>query len=775
MRYLASLALVLGLLTGSASAVDYYFSDCGVGYVSGPPGEGYIDINCHGAPRSCSWLAACDHGTSFNPACITPGMRGSQGNPYCLDPGNDGIFNSFEQMMDGGTGTLTTELAAGDTVYLCAGACDAQSVARWPLDGHTCYNAAANCSSVTTCVFDTEAAGTITIRPYCSGNNCERVILSGDSNGDNAYTSGEPAHFMTNNDCDAGVNHGNNSYTILGNPNGDGVSDLVIEKFQNHAFYLARGASGWTIDGVEIRYFGNPTYVCTGEDCDNIVNDGIGLAGLNCKAWNDTGGATELIALDRETGTVNLLGLKSHHACGFVQRLNNNCQTAGGIGTQQDGCTDGPVAINVEDNISWNTGAFANYHQAKNVNFRRNYIYDSEYGIQSEEQTSDILVEDNTVACLGLYNSSSKGSDTSCKNGIAFTNGDRPPEFGGKDGCGPDCGYFCRSNGIANNGTSQPCCTGPRTGPSCTPSDIEGRCFGESQSWTPCFSHDNIIRRNTVYGTGKSSNEPGYMMAGIFFEGFDSTGGGATVIENNMIYRIQKSNSCNLGAEDNRSETALSVRSNSPVIVRNNTILDTNCPVLLANASHVFTNNIVMRARLEKQSWDQHELYIFNSAAGSTVTNNLFSPVDGDGSIAPICVMSPGLLAETFSSVCSGGITKACAAPIVYQTGNVCGTSKTFSSCAWPQVCWTTPPSPPATAASWDLHLSPGDRYAQNAGDDTAGRCAADDIDLDLRGIDVCDIGADEAYIHTLGPNGPEPPPAYVAPPPYNPATGVLD
>src|SRR6185503_604562 len=48
------------------------------------------------------------------------GGAGTQANPYCLDPTGSGNKTSFRYLMDG----ASPDVAPGDTIYLCAGACD---------------------------------------------------------------------------------------------------------------------------------------------------------------------------------------------------------------------------------------------------------------------------------------------------------------------------------------------------------------------------------------------------------------------------------------------------------------------------------------------------------------------------------------------------------------------------------------------------------------------------------------------------------------------------
>lgn len=585
---------------------------------------------------------------------------------------------------------------AGDIIHLCAGACDGVGTAVYPLEGSDCFDGG-QCSTTHICVMHAEVEGPITIEPYCENSTCETVILTGDSNFNNQYDAGEPEKFLDATDCDGGNVDENSNYFINGDPDGDGIPNLIIEKFRNHAFYLSNNANGWNISGVEIRYLYDQTYRCTGANCDNVPNDGVGTSALGCVPADTAGTA---FTVNRQRGTLTMDRNHLHHICSFGYRLNNNCVDAGGNPTQSAGCTTGPVAINIDDNQAWNIYGFANYHQAKNVNFRRNELHDINFGIQSEEQTKNILVEDNIVGCDGAYNVNDKSSQVRCSTGIAFVNGDNSPEFGGNDGCADTCAD----------------CPG-------------GTCSGACVA--PCFSTGNIVRRNVVYGNGMNGSG-GSLSSGIFYENYNSGGADTTVIENNTVSRVQRSNSCNLSNVSNRQETAMAIRSKDAILVQNNTIVDSGCPVSLDKAPHTFINNIIARAYNGFNSSDQRELYIFPDASGGLIDFNYISPVDG--SVAPICVGAT----ETYSGSCSGGSSIACANPLVYGAGNVCTTTgNVLQSCQWSPFCATIG----GTAEFWDLHAA-ADSIVIDIG--TTG--ATDDMDKQSRPFGAAfDIGADEA------------------------------
>ena len=61
-------------------------------------------------------------------SCATGGA-GTQSNPYCLDPTGSGNKTSFRYLMDGSA----PDVVAGDTIYLCAGACDGTGSATYNL------------------------------------------------------------------------------------------------------------------------------------------------------------------------------------------------------------------------------------------------------------------------------------------------------------------------------------------------------------------------------------------------------------------------------------------------------------------------------------------------------------------------------------------------------------------------------------------------------------------------------------------------------------------
>ena len=596
----ATLLLALCCLPTTALAADYYFSDCDAGYISGGPGEG-----C-GLSLANSTGSACDHDLGHVGQCGCAksnwdvpdnlGQPGTWPNPWCLAPEPSGLRDSFEEMMDGGTGTaLTTDLVAGDRILLCAGFCDGTSTAVFHLQSHDAYQNSESCGSPTArSVFDYQANGPIAIEPYCIGSSCETVVLDGDADADNTYDSGEATHLVNTGSCVAGVFSGKGDYIWDGDPPNTGTAHIIVQKAVTALVYDQGLPSGKTnlYKGLELRYQGDTLFPCTGDDCDNVANDGVGVTpgagSVGCVQF-DSGA----FVVTRELGTVTMTKGRYHHLCFAALRSNNNCN-----GTQASGCTDGVTALNFTDNEIWNAGAVTNSHQARNALFARNYAHDTQWGIGFEEQYVDSRIEDNRVACLGEYDVNSTGGEVGkCTVGIEVTDGDNPPS----DGCA-DVG--------GNEGV-------------CTTTNV-------------------IVQRNKVYQAGN-----GKFTTGIKFVAHNSSGTlGTSAVVNNMVWNVQKSSSCTSGD----AETSLAVLSVDPVLVESNTVYGSKCPVTLGGAAHTFIDNLVT-------SGVNSEFLVTASAASSDITYNVL--YDTSGTIATVngaaysCATVPTIQNNNRCSACA--------------------------------------------------------------------------------------------------------------------------
>jgi hypothetical protein len=583
---LVGLLLALGLGLSStvttASATDYYFSDCGCTAADPCPGS------------------LCDL-KPLTAGCSTSPARGTRGNPWCLDPGGDGNKESFDYLMDG----VAPELAAGDTVRLCAGECDGTGSATWWLQSHLGYPSSTNsCTGTYRVVFDMEVDGTatqpITITPYCVGNSCETVTLSGDSNNNNIWDPGIDAdRFVSNIDCDNGQYlGGHNYYHWLGDPDGDHKPNLIMEKTDFYMFGLQQDAKGWVIDGVEIRYLGGRFFGGA-----NPGADGAGQLGCT----NSEGERGTAFNVSRNTGDVTMTNNVIHHGCFTALRPVNNCNG------QNQSCTVGQNSMVFSNNTIYNMGAIINGHQGRNWTVRGNTAWDTFDGIDVEEQVVNAVIEDNDLSCKGEYMVNLVGSSWKCRAAIVVSDGDNPPS----DGCADVGG----AEGI-------------------------------------CIAHDIKVRRNKIHGvtySGETGAGRGYLLGGIAWIAHNTNGDlGSSVIENNMIWHVQQADDCTTGnftagAPNDAREAGLAVYSSDPLLVQNNTLYDTACwGMMIGGASHVVRNNLVVQSIRRANNTDLPELMLMTSATGSTIQNNNLNPGSGTGPVIQVCDAT-GLCTTTYS------------------------------------------------------------------------------------------------------------------------------
>ena len=698
-RFLIILTLLgISALADRVGAVPstYFFSDCG----------------CTAA-AACR-LADCDINPG-NPGCGSPPARGTIGNPWCLNPeASGGDKSSFDAMMDGGTGTtLKTELAAGDTVYLCAGPCDYQGTATWYLQAHDSPKADGSDCTGRRAVFDYEVDGPIIITPLGG----ENVVLSGDANGNNVYDVGEATHFVSTADCDGVTNptfSSHSGYSWIGG------HALTIEKFGTFAFYNVNTTGDNLYEGMEIRYGNSGTgaqefWQCTGNDCDNLgTDDGLGSPSIACTT-NDSG-AFGVHGLSG--GTITIRDNVVHHICFAAFRTNGNCNTTliGGA-TQTTGCTSGITALNIIDNRGWNVGAIYNSHQVRNVTIRGNYFTDVNSGIGLEEQNTNIVVDGNTIGTLGLYDITA-GSGTFFGKGtyaIGVNDGDGPPS----DGC-----YDQVCSGSSNNGAL---CT---TVANCIDDGVDpaSRCGGQEGV---CTTHNIQITRNKIFGySNHDSNyalRQSYIMGGIYWkahntdvslegtthDGFDDLGDSR--IENNMIWYTQDSD-----GNFNVEEASLAVSAPDSVVVRNNTVYNGN-KTYLDGASHTFDGNLIVKSN-QVFAGNLPELVVTASAIGSSVHGNNLNDAGDGGTVASI--NGSNLTCAQVNSTPGLGLASG--------STNICAAS-TFVNIA-------------GAKSTWDLHLLAADSANVNV----AQSGPTDDIDGESRpspltGIALpFDRGADE-------------------------------
>jgi len=324
----AGVVSLLALSGGPALATDYYFSTCGhVGRTTG-----------------------CAGGASLA-SCNSPGL--SAGNPWCPDPGGDGTSEIFGYLMDG-TGP---EARAGDTIYLCAGACDGtgSGTALQEVD------------------IVTQVPGPITV----TGFPGEDVTIDG---GEGAGPGQGIALHVNNNDG----THAN--YTF---------SNYKVAHFRVYFFYLHYAADGWTISDMEMSYLGE---LQTDIGIGDTANCGP-AAGINSFAvyMQDNG---------HNVRTFTFRDNKVHHICVFALRCNNH-PTA--------------TSIVYDNNEFYNMASVNNDFDCVNMRISNNTIWDVSDAISVENRSHHVVVEDNLIECRGVYNVHGNGGQGNCRAAITVS------------------------------------------------------------------------------------------------------------------------------------------------------------------------------------------------------------------------------------------------------------------------------------------------------------------------------------------------------------------
>ena len=600
--------------------------------------------------------------------CATGGT-GTLVSPYCLDPGNDGVRESFEFLVDG----AGAEVAAGDTIYLCADACDGAGSATYYLDGHS----SSGSSDSRPKVIDADASGTssawITVQAYPG----EAVVMSGDSNANNAWDTGEPGTFFLN----------QQSNSPFGGQSWWRFKDFTIEKFSGRTIEIRNLDMGERIefDNMTVRYVGAHAQLGispldTEAYYAPLTGDG-GAVAMNC-SMDQLSGAVGLDTATAFTYGYNresILHVKNsriHQSCATMLRINNNCFDAGGSADYENCANPGGVLF--EDNSIYSTGPVVNGHQGGNWTFRRNTIYDNDSGISAEEHVRNVTIEDNDISCRGTFQTHSNGY---CDGLVSIVDGDGPGD--------------------------------------CSATDLSDPCQGTQCG---CAAHTIAIRRNKIWSAAVSPARGRSLITLHAHNVTQNAGGGVNaVIENNMLWGQMSSNSCfpdSSGSTDfyRAAEYAISVASEDPVIIRNNTLYGNKCAMLVRSGfSSTWGGNAPVQHTIEGNISidmdEQQAIRVESSAGGSVFRDNIFH--HGAGSSSNVLHFN--------------GTTYACAASSFPGTNN---------RCVQPSLVNIS-----GAKSTWNLHLNAGDTEAKDRM--TNGAAPADDIDKQVRS-GVADIGADE-------------------------------
>jgi len=483
--------------------------------------------------------------------CATGGS-GTQPDPYCLDPAGDGVKDSFRYLADG----VAPELAAGDTVFLCAGACDGIGTATYGIQGIAGNLTALGCSSNPgRSAFFPRVAGTQSNPITIAGYPGETVVLSGDTNNNGVRDTGTDLDHVISTCSTSSTQSGYGArpwYVI---------KDVTMEKTIGAVLQLAQAPNDWVVDHLEIRRAGSQG-----------MWDGLDLA-LDASCDNNNGNGYALL-LKWVTTRFTFSNNKIHHLCGFGTRITDN------LDAQQ---------INIVGNEIYNCLSATNDYANTNIVYRGNYIHDCYHGIAVENMMHNITIEDNRVSCEGIYKTRSSGS---CGIGILATRGDTP---GPPNHVGDTSNLTIRRNKVwavhkssegvagwfqagilweAGCVASDPC-SGPGGGPGTYlvennfvwNVETSAWCCGDAEQSAIIINSTNpvTVQNNTVYGSGRwllslNNGTGGYSQGG----GYSSTPVVNHIVRNNLLIET-------LGSEGVVMRLTGAVAGST---IRNNNILD---------------------------------------------------------------------------------------------------------------------------------------------------------------------------------------------------------
>ena len=304
--------------------------------------------------------------------CATGGS-GTQTSPYCLDPAGTGKNVSFSYLADG----VTPELAAGDTVYLCAGACDGSGSTTYGLEN---TGTAGLCGNY---FFEPRVSGTssspITIRNYPG----ETVTLRGDKNGNGVADAGDVSHMITN-------TNGRSWYRIVGLKFLRSEADMICGR--------GSGFPNWTFDGLNVSESDSKTWGFTA---------GIGRIGPGTPPACGSGSqGAYCFYITGNTGSVTISNSVIHTCCHSAIRFV---------------ASPNSTSLTVNNNEFYDATTSVEFWNTSNVTVSNNNIHDVNLGVQVEDRVGNAVVEGNTISCLGQYSPSSDGR---CLQAIEVDNGD---------------------------------------------------------------------------------------------------------------------------------------------------------------------------------------------------------------------------------------------------------------------------------------------------------------------------------------------------------------
>lgn len=740
MRYFVVFLCCFGAF-GPVMATETYFSTCD--YEPANPGCNGLDAT-NSAGFTCDQVAsgsACGStpGDFVSSACHCPAeystfdlcddwlllqsdlTGGTRDNPWCLSPesGDDRI--SFSALIDGNVGTnLATDAAAGDTIYLCDGACDGAASGIggvYYLEPSVLYANGNRCTTPNAQAFmSPRVSGTagnpITIQPYCTPEGaCETVTWDFDADADGLASSDEVNSIFANGKTGTGSAStgriGVEYWTIDGDPLNQGVKHIQVEHLRNGTTFMldctdesgdgsvSDGPGNLTFHGMSFRGHGNGTW--TGRDIGDVCST------------NNTAGY--FWKINNASGPINITDNDFYDGCSMWTRFNNN-DAAAAIMTIDGNHVENWSIISNDHSFLSCADELAHNGPDSTYYYTNNTIIDAAGGFSTENHMQHLYIQGNTITCSGTRHP----YGTSNGKGVCFGF----PAIGISAGDTPACSHTCV-------GGSQNGCTCPN-----------GGCPGGTCSGPAICTNDDIhITGNTIYGVGSSSvtNSQGLLANGIDISTVHYSGTFPTgiFVENNIIY--------GQGAAFSGYPSggiALWLRSDSEgITARNNTLYFDYFPLVIEGAPQTVTRNLIVRAQRPFSGSDSVEVTVLSGAEATTFTANTIHPGPNSGNVVTI----------------SGGTDYTCGTVSGLGSGNVC-VPPVFRSCDSTSVCYDansgTPNNLPAT---WNLHLMGLDSSAYNADASCGGTTT--DIDGEDRpwpSGSACDIGADEVVFVPVQP-----------------------
>ncbi len=441
-------------------------------------------------------LATATYADLYFSDCAGDGGVGTQADPFCLDPDNDGNNETFFRAWDNSDTFGVTDVAAGDTIFLCCGSPCTTAVnptCTFPIDDFATHPTV---NWPLSPQINVGVSGMpITIKPL-DGHN---VIISGDSNQNGVWDSGEPEGLITTND--SSDSSAIEVYWIewLGTWDDGSDKHLIFEKFasNNDGEFDLKDPRGWVFDGIIIRGFGDKMWELN-KAATNPTN--VSHVYWSEQAGGDGGKVFRVIGLNTEQFRVS--NSLVHHVTGKIFRVINNNGFGGG--------NDGTVLV--EKNEFYNCGTLTDnfqnydYDTANGISstYRGNYVHDCDKGIGSEDHIRALTIEDNVIECRGEWQTRANGT---CGLGLIRATHNRSGQ--NRD---DSSGFTIRRNiisarNIEQTGSTKDCRTAPETcGAASTAGiSIDVTCGNHTGSDCTGVALSSLIENNIIMGLHSTS------------------------------------------------------------------------------------------------------------------------------------------------------------------------------------------------------------------------------------------------------------------------------